>query len=204
MRRLTANILSVTARIGLTWRMLLPALLAIVASVWAVQTWTIQAVTTYEQDRVGTELQRGMALLKQRLSSLGPVVEADGAGALFVGGKPLAERFDIVDEVTLGSGAVATIFAGDLRIATSIRSAEGKRAVGTRLAPGTAHSAVIGQGRSFAGENMILGVAHRTLYEPVRDAAGKQVGILFVGVPLATMAAQIEAVGDPAGDHVAQ
>ncbi|MCX7384371.1 MAG: methyl-accepting chemotaxis protein [Alphaproteobacteria bacterium] len=180
----------VADRLGVTSRVMLLTTLTVTAGVAGLELWALEGLAGIQASQVDTTLRRAMDLLRHRVGALGAVSLGED-GALHAGGAPLAGRFDLVDEVTIGTGAVATIFAGDTRIATSLRTPEGKRPVGTKLAPGAAHGTVIGQGRSFVGENAILGVMHRTMYEPLRDGAGKQRGILFVGVPLDQVEAQI-------------
>jgi methyl-accepting chemotaxis protein len=99
-----------------------------------------------------------------------------------------------VDAVKEATGAVSTIFEGDRRIATSVQDASGKRAVGTALATGAPRDAVIGGGSDYKGDSLILGTPYRAVYTPVRDAAGRQVGVLFVGVPVAQAYALLDEV----------
>lgn len=68
-----------------------------------------------------------------------------------------------------------------VRVMTSIRAADGSRAIGTPLDPsGSAYAALIA-GRSFAGEATILGAPYMTRYEPVVDMSGRVVGAVFAG-----------------------
>jgi methyl-accepting chemotaxis protein len=104
---------------------------------------------------------------------------------LLLGATELNGRNDLVDTVRDLSGAAATIFLEDTRIATNVKSLDGSRGIGTKLAPGPAHDAVLRDGRTYQGPGMILGKPYLTIYEPVRDAQARTIGILFVGVPLA-------------------
>ena len=79
----------------------------------------------------------------------------------------------------------ATIFQGDLRIATNIKKPDGNRAVGTPLAPGAVYDTVLKQGQPYQGETDILGSPFFTSYEPLKDGQGKIIGIMFVGIPKA-------------------
>jgi len=174
------------ARFGITARLILGSLLAMVLSVALVQAWTLRTVESSLLDQAQGQLDASLRLLHQRLAPLG-TEWALGAGGLTLGGTKLAGRNQIPDDVKAVTGAVATIFEGDLRVATNILKPDGTRAVGTKLAPGAAFDAVIRDGKVYHGRNLILGSEHLTIYEPLRDAAGKEVGILFVGVPLATV-----------------
>ena len=91
-------------------------------------------------------------------------------------------------------GGVATIFLGDRRIATNVQNADGSRALGTRLAPGSAYDRVLRQGLSYRGETEIFGEAYLGLYEPIA-CDGVVIGLLFAGVRKASAVA----VAVPAG-----
>ena len=181
-------------RIGILWRLLVPATLAVVVAVAAVETWSVDSLVRSEDARVGHDLEHSLEYLKARLTPLGGTWSVDSDGALMLGATKLSGRDDIVDAVKKDTGAVATIFAGDRRIATNVTNTDGSRAVGTALAPGAARDAVIGSGKGYTGDNLILGALYRSVYEPVRDAAGRQVGILFVGVPVAQVYSLVDQV----------
>jgi len=89
----------------------------------------------------------------------------------------------LVDMVQTISGAAATIFAGDRRVATTIRDSGGGRATGTVLAAGPVHDRIFQEGLPFRGKAVILGTPFLTAYDPIKDATGQVVGILFTGVP---------------------
>lgn len=130
-------------------------------------------------------LQTNLAVLHQQVWAIGTDWLLDEDGRLTLNGRPLNGRDDVVDTVKRVAGGVVTIFAGDTRVATNVTRPDGTRAVGTKLAPGPARDAVLGRGETYQGRADILGAPHLTIYEPVRDASGRSVGILFVGVTLA-------------------
>jgi methyl-accepting chemotaxis protein len=93
-------------------------------------------------------------------------------------------NFAIVDEIGKEDpGMTATLFvkAGDefIRVATSVRLPDNRRAVGTVLAPPALDS--IKAGKSLAGQVEILGAPYMTYYEPIKDASGETIGAYFVG-----------------------
>ena len=176
--------------VGIVPRLLSCALLAIFLTVALVETWTLGGVEQDALEQAQGQLDGSLRLLHQRLEPLGAEWTMDQRG-LALGGVPIAGRNDLPDSVRTVTGAVATIFQDDLRVATNIQKADGARAVGTRLAPGPAYDAVIRDGRTYHGRNIILGLPYLTVYEPVRDAAGKAVGILFVGVRLNAVEAAV-------------
>jgi len=101
----------------------------------------------------------------------------------------------VVDEVHALMGAASTIFqrmnpAGDmLRVATNVQTADGRRAVGTYIAAQGADGkpnvvvASILEKRRYVGRAQVVGRWYTAAYEPILDAAGDVVGMLFTGVP---------------------
>lgn len=102
---------------------------------------------------------------------------------LMVGETILNDNNLIPDTVEQLVGGSATIFMNDVRIATNIRKEGGGRAVGTKLAKGSAYDAVFA-GKKYRGDTTILGVPYIAGYDPILDSAGKTIGIVFVGIPL--------------------
>ncbi len=127
------------------------------------------------------------------------VLQASGGGAFTVadgtmqaGPVVLNENFALVDKVRDIIGGTATIFMGDLRIATNVQKPDGSRAVGTRLAPGPVYDAVLKEGRSYRGEAEVVGVPFFTAYDPIKAPGGKVIGVLYVGVKKAEFLAVLE------------
>ncbi len=101
---------------------------------------------------------------------------------------PEFNEHGIVDEVSRVTGATTTLFAYDpgagvfTRKTTSVRKADGSRAVGTKLdKTGPVQAALLG-GRTYLGEADILGVGYRTAYMPIYASNGQISGSLYVGV----------------------
>lgn len=101
-------------------------------------------------------------------------------GKLLAGDYVVNGNFELPDRIQSIFGGVATIFMGDERVSTNVLTAAGQRAVGTRLV-GPAYDAIFKQGRPYRGEADILGIRYLTAYDPIRDRAGKIIGVLFVG-----------------------
>jgi methyl-accepting chemotaxis protein len=172
-------------RIGIVPRLLICSLLAVLLTAVSVELWTLCLVNANSLQRTQDSLQQSNALLKLQLAPFGRQWSTDTNGNLLLGATPLNGRNDIVDAVKSVTGAAATIFLGDTRIATNVTNPDGSRGIGTRLAPGPVHDAVLRDGRTYSGNARILGIAYLTLYEPIRDAQGRTAGILFVGTPTA-------------------
>ncbi len=128
----------------------------------------------------------------------GPFSLDEGSGTLRHAGVALNARFDEVDGFHRATGGVATIFArrGDdfERIATSVRQANGERAVGTKLARTSPAYAEAAAGRRYVGRAVLFGTPYMTVYEPVRDAAGQVVGVLFIGFDISEFQRSLDAV----------
>ncbi len=100
----------------------------------------------------------------------------------------------IVDEVQGLVGGTCTLFqrmndAGDmLRIATNVVSAAGKRAVGTYIpavGPDGKPNSVVAEvlaGKTFVGRAFVVDAWCQTAYKPLKDADGRIVGMLYVGI----------------------
>ena len=100
---------------------------------------------------------------------------------LYFGAKLINGNFEEVDYVKAVAGGTATVFLGDLRVATNVEKPDGTRAVGTKLAAGPTYDSVLGNGKTYRGEAEILGASYLTVYEPI-VCDGKVIGILYVGV----------------------
>lgn len=111
-----------------------------------------------------------------------------GTGTLFADGVVLNDDFSVVDKFSEDTGGVATIFArqGDdfVRITTSLRNVQDERVMNTLLDRNHPAYQQMLAGASYIGRAKLFGKPYMTAYEPVRDAQGQVVGILFVGSDL--------------------
>ena len=122
--------------------------------------------------------------------------------SLAVGGKQIPFVKDkskpviLVDEISKKFNVAATIFVrmneeGDmLRLATSVLTKDGNRAVGTfiprTMSDGGANKVVsaILQGNDYIGSAFVVDRWYQTKYSPIRDVNGKVIGMIFVGISL--------------------
>ena len=181
-------------RLGLVPQLLLGSIGAIIICVAIVQAWTIHVIGDSVRASTGQQLEANLAVLRSSMAQRSANWRVGPDGALLAGDRPADGLNDLMDTVGRVTRGVATVFAGEPRVATSIRKADGSRAVGTTLAKSPAHDAVIGRGETFRGEVNILDRPHITLYEPFRDANGKQIGILFVGTPTAQITTVLDEI----------
>ncbi|MFV0438400.1 MAG: cache domain-containing protein [Desulfopila sp.] len=75
----------------------------------------------------------------------------------------------------------STIFLNDIRVATSVKDAAGKRALGTHSSPEVAKRVVV-EGKKWTDRAQVLEDWYITAYEPITDISAKRVGMLYVGV----------------------
>ena len=143
--------------------------------------------TPMADDRTEAREDRGLAL-----EAAAPVTDDRGAvlGVLY-GASLLNRDFEIVDKVKdiVFEGerykgrdiGTATIFQGDLRIATNVHDEAGARAVGTRVSREVGRT-VLGEGRAWVDRAFVVTDWYITAYDPIRDAGGRIVGMLYVGI----------------------
>ena len=80
----------------------------------------------------------------------------------------------------LGSRGTATLFLGDVRIATNVRLFEGGRAIGTRVSAAV-HQAVLDEGRTWLDRAFVVTDWYVSAYQPLLDSQGQRIGMLYVG-----------------------
>ncbi|WP_428377717.1 methyl-accepting chemotaxis protein [Lichenicoccus sp.] len=187
---LLAPLRGALARVGLAPQLVLVSLLMMILAVTAVESWTLREARSALAAAAQRQLATNVTLLKELLSPLGTGWRLEN-GELSLGGHAVNGREDIVDALRRTGGGAATLFAGDMRVASNVIAPNGHRATGTRLASGPVHDAIFQRGESYRGTAVVLGRTHLAIYEPLRDSGGKVVGILFVGMPLVELYAPI-------------
>jgi len=96
----------------------------------------------------------------------------------------------IVDRAVGYTGGNATLFVHDdasnqfVRRTTNVKKENGDRAVGTQLAADHPAQTVLRRGEPYKGPATLFGKTFMTAYYPVINAAGKVIGIIYVGIPM--------------------
>lgn len=99
----------------------------------------------------------------------------------------------IVDRAVSYVGGNATLFVYDdasgqfVRRSTNVKKENGDRAVGTQLAPDHPGQALLRRGVAYKGPAVLFGKSFMTAYYPVSNPAGKVIGVLYVGIPMAQL-----------------
>jgi methyl-accepting chemotaxis protein len=185
--------LSLPARVSLLSTVLLVLATTILVGLLLVQMRVVL------ETRANNNLASNLRLLQQNLADEGGAATFSvKSERLYIGAHAIDAADAAVDRVRAIIGGSATIFLGDTRIATNVTKPDGSRAVGTKLAQGAAYDAVLRQGLSYQGEVDVLGTPYFARYEPIRDATGSVIGILYVGVKRSEFLASIDALVEQA------
>ena len=116
--------------------------------------------------------------------------------ALRSGQLTLNDNYVAVDRFNAATAGIATVFIRDerelVRITTSLKDENGKRAVGTLLDHGHPAYAHLLAGEEYLGTATLFGREYITKYLPIRDRAGQVIGALFVGFDFSTQLTRLK------------
>jgi two-component system NtrC family sensor kinase len=129
---------------------------------------------------------RGLAIV-----SAAPLVDGGKVVGAVFGGMLLNRNFRLVDDIQNvvykdddyngTPTGTTTLFLNDTRIATTVKRANGSRALGTRVSREVAER-VLDSGESWVGEAFVVKDWYLSAYDPIRDGDGQIVGMLYVGL----------------------
>ncbi|MGB0468260.1 MAG: methyl-accepting chemotaxis protein [Pontibacterium sp.] len=146
-----------------------------------------------------TDIKQNTELFSKILDELYPEkLEFDATQVVRVGayltprvyhkGEMVNLNFDKVDQFSRITGGNATLFIryqdDFIRIATSLKNQQGKRAVGTLLGKKHPGYQQLMAGKAYTGKAELFGTTYVTKYNPVTDEEGQVEAILYVGVPV--------------------
>lgn len=101
-----------------------------------------------------------------------------------------------VDRFANLTGGNATIFVRDgddfVRIATSLKKADGSRALGTYLGKSHPGYQPLISGKDYEGYAKLFGKDYMTVYRPVKDTQGQVIGILYIGFEISAVLQQLQ------------
>ncbi|MGQ9637098.1 MAG: cache domain-containing protein [Thermodesulfobacteriota bacterium] len=148
----------------------------------------ISLISTSRESKIQGVEENSVMVLK----SAHPVFDFNGEVlGVITGGVLLNRNDEIVDEIksvvfkeTKYRGqeiGTATIFLGDLRIATNVFDKAGNRAIGTR-AMKEVKEQVLGKGIPWVQRAFVVEDWYITAYEPIYDVKDRIVGMLYVGI----------------------
>jgi len=143
--------------------------------------------TPHARPRAGTTEHSGMVMVSAAplRDATGRIVGALYGAVLLNNNNALVDKIkDIVYEGVQFNGidvGTATIFLGDTRIATNVRTTGGARAIGTRVSE-EVYNRVILEKAKWIGRAFVVNDWYFTAYEPILDLQGKAIGSLYVGM----------------------
>lgn len=120
-----------------------------------------------------------------------PVRDASGRlVGILSGGILLNKNLEFIDRLNaivypdgalpFGSAGTATLFLGDVRVATNVRLFEGERAIGTRVSMAV-FQAVLGNGQTWLDRAFVVNDWYVSAYEPLLNSQKERIGMLYVG-----------------------
>jgi methyl-accepting chemotaxis protein len=157
-------------------------ILAVTIVITAVGVTTYLCMTKMRQEmvRVATLSQESrINIFWELLRQKGPLRIVDNR--LLAGDYVINDNNELPDTVAKLCGGTATIFMNEVRVATNVIKQDGGRALGTKL-QGPAYDAIFRKGEPYRGVAPILNIPYFTAYDPIRDASGNVIGVLYVGV----------------------
>lgn len=124
------------------------------------------------------------------LASIPLPADAPVPGLVLHGGLLLNNNLDLIDHINrivypegalpFESRGTTTLFLEDVRISTNVRLFGERRAIGTRVSQAV-RDAVLGEGRTWLDRAFVVNDWYVSAYEPLHDAAGRRIGMLYVG-----------------------
>ncbi|WP_424894777.1 sensor histidine kinase [Tepidimonas sp. HKU79] len=125
------------------------------------------------------------------LASMPVPPDAPVPGLVLHGGLLLNHNLDLIDHINrivypegalpFGSQGTATLFLDDVRISTNVRLFGDRRAIGTRVSQAV-RDAVLEQGQTWLDRAFVVNDWYVSAYEPLHDASGHRIGMLYVGI----------------------
>lgn len=163
------------------------------------------ANTSYEmtRDRVARGIEVADAMLRDRVDTGRGTQEVQAVDQvtqekrtvrippLEIDGSPVYGKTAFVDGVTELLGGTATVFQlipqGLLRVATTVKKADGSRAVGTYIPSDSPVCQAVLKGATYLGRAYVVNDWYITAYKPIRNARREIVGAVYVGVSQADL-----------------
>ncbi|MDF2906854.1 MAG: methyl-accepting chemotaxis sensory transducer [Herbinix sp.] len=149
----------------------------IVLSIFATKNQVTRLVT----DKTSTELTNYSSLGISLLDSSYPGDWILKGSQLYKGDTLINENYDIVDDLSGKTGILATIFAMDTRISTTVKNDKNERQINTQASEEVIQK-VLKNGESYHGTATVVGKSADTYYIPLKDQSGAVVGMWFVGI----------------------
>lgn len=121
-----------------------------------------------------------------------PIMDKGGVVGVILAGFPLDNAF--ADGIQRLTGLEMSLFEGNARVATTIRSVDGRtRSTGIRETDAEVRDAVLARGEGMVKETFILSRPYLASFLPLRDADGKIAGMVSSAAPEQDIVALVNA-----------
>ena len=105
---------------------------------------------------------------------------------LLINGQTAFGNFDLVDKIAKLTEGTATIFQmipqGMLRISTTVKKADGTRAMGTFVPTDSPVYQKVVKGETYYGRAFVVDQWYITAYQPIFDSVREVIGVVYVGI----------------------
>jgi methyl-accepting chemotaxis protein len=176
-------------RVPIAARVLAGGAFSLVILTAALLVGTVRSVQTGMYSQITERVRVGQNTLWRLVNDRG-AAKINAAGNLQFGAWVVKGDHSVVDEVKQLTGADATIFQlrddRPMRETTSVRKLDSSERNDNTELTGPARSA-FDAGRSFTGASPVAGQPFINRYDPLKDASGHVIGILYTGIPLAAV-----------------
>ncbi len=115
-------------------------------------------------------------------------------GKLVFGATVIDGNDDLVDRMAAMAHSEVTFLKGDMRVATTLRDAGGKRIEGTRADQGPARTIALERGEPYSGISVVRGEKLIASVQPIKDPAGAVIGLVALAGPYARFTASASAL----------
>ena len=150
-------------------------------------TLALSMLETFNQS-MSNDIERSARLFAASFDGPIEVLKSGDTPQLMLHGKKIGDQLNLIDDFSVRSGTVATVFVrqGDnfIRSVTSLKKEDGSRATGTMLAPEHPARSLLLAGNAYTGKATLLGKDFITRYLPAKDAKGQVIGAFFVGLDM--------------------
>jgi len=140
--------------------------------------------TQQSTEKVQSDLKAFIAYIDQINGRL----EIKNGKLVDIKGVQMEGYYKVVDRIDKDLHDQATIFRKDgdefVRISTNIMQDDGGRVEGTNLDKNSEEYKKAIVGEEFTGPSEVLGKQYQSSYHPIKDTAGKVIGLLSVAVPM--------------------
>ncbi len=100
---------------------------------------------------------------------------------LYKGNVKINENFELIDTISKDTNSLITIFAGDTRIATTVRDKDNNRMIGTKASDEVLNK-VLKSNKTYTGNAKVVDRPSRVYYTPLADKNGNVIGMIFSGI----------------------